>query len=405
MKTRSMHFTVNIKKLKKWDEQGGIDHYYKQFIDENVTLPQLIKTLSESGKDNENKMAQMGVPLVCEYLRNVGYDIPKPDRHIRRILGRDILAFSNREEATEKEVFAIVHELKEMLGYKRMAEVDYILWSYCADGYGQICTKRNPCCEECKICGHCNRYGKIDYAGSREGKYLLYTYYGIRESDSLSDIVYRISTKSYLDFCRRMSYQEKFLYKDSRSFSREVSHMLSEQIPVMLEAVSQKDASQELFDLKHKEMCNAILREFDSTGGQTYGIAQRWLNFILMHMAVIEPLLATRCLPVVKARKYFHVPVSEPVIEAASCQVADRYKHSLYLPCAPMKHDSDTYELGWYVPGKTQPYEKWGYAEYMEFQNTVRDGLSDASKEHQYRDALDWSLQAFMEVSQARIHS
>jgi len=393
--------TVIIPKLMQWEkEYASVDNYYRTFINEDTTLLTLVKNLSDS--KSKDKLVQMDIPLVCEYLRNVGYDIPKPDGHIRRILGRNILAFSKRKEASYEEVFTIISEIARMLN-KQNAEVDYILWSYCAKDYGEICTRNTPSCEKCVIQSDCRSYLKSGCASTEECKYLLYVFYDIRENDGISDLVYKASQKAYLDFCRRMSYQEKFPYKDSRTFSKEVSHMLSEQIPVMLESVRQEDASQKLFDLKHKEMCDRILREFDSTGGQTYGIAQRWLNLTLMHMAVMEPLLATRYLPVVKARKYFHIPVSEPVIEAASCHVTDRYKHSLYLPCAPMKHDSDTYELGWYVPGKTQPYEKWEYAEYIEFQNTVRDRLSNAIKEHLYRDALDWSLQAFMEVSQAKV--
>ena len=76
----------------------------------------------------------MGIPLVCEYLRNVGYDIPKPDRHICRILGSAHLALSDKKEVPPFEAFDIVVKLAELTG-KPTAEVDYILWSYCADGY------------------------------------------------------------------------------------------------------------------------------------------------------------------------------------------------------------------------------------------------------------------------------
>ena len=96
----------------------------------------------------------MDVALVSEYLRNVGYDIPKPDRHIRRILGSKMLACSEHEDVPVYEVFDIVAGLAEASGRKQ-AEVDYILWSYCADGFGGICKKENPKCELCTVQQYC----------------------------------------------------------------------------------------------------------------------------------------------------------------------------------------------------------------------------------------------------------
>lgn len=68
----------------------------------------------------------MDKPLVSEYLRNVGYDIPKSDRHIRRILGR-IFGLEN-ETMPEFEAFDTIAELAQASGRKR-TEVDYILRS------------------------------------------------------------------------------------------------------------------------------------------------------------------------------------------------------------------------------------------------------------------------------------
>lgn len=34
------------------------------------------------------------------------------------------------------------------------AEVDNLIWSFCAEGFGEICTA-SPCCEQCPIRGRC----------------------------------------------------------------------------------------------------------------------------------------------------------------------------------------------------------------------------------------------------------
>ena len=143
----------NIKKLKQWkDTFGSIDSYYKRFIEKDSSYQTLIETLSQS--DSENKMKQLSEALTAEYLRNVGYDLAKPDRHVRRILGNSILACSEQEIVPVFEAMEIVREIADILN-RHVAEVDYILWSYCATGYGEICTSRRPLCCDCVIRKYC----------------------------------------------------------------------------------------------------------------------------------------------------------------------------------------------------------------------------------------------------------
>lgn len=146
----------NIPKLMNYENTyGSVDNYYKSYIKKDKTCKVLVKALSDSG--SEDKMTQLGFALACEYLRNVGYDIPKPDRHICRILGKDYLALSTKQPAPEDEAFDIVIKLADESG-KSIAETDYILWSYCANGYGEICTKDRSKseCEECVAKEYCS---------------------------------------------------------------------------------------------------------------------------------------------------------------------------------------------------------------------------------------------------------
>ena len=143
---------TNIGKMLSLEkEYGSIDNFYQKFIDTDPTLKALVKVLSAEGKPH--KYAQMGEALTAEYLKNVGYDIAKPDRHIRRILGSNILGCSDNEIAPIYEAFDLVAEIARATE-KRIAEVDYILWSYCANGYGEICTVNKPKCDICVV-EHC----------------------------------------------------------------------------------------------------------------------------------------------------------------------------------------------------------------------------------------------------------
>ena len=146
---------TNIGKMLSLEkEYGSIDNFYQNFIDTDPTLKTLVKVLSAEGKPH--KYAQMGEALTAEYLKNVGYDIAKPDRHICRILGGEHLGCHNNAEVPKYEVFDLVAEVATYLN-RHTAEIDYILWSYCANGYGEICSVRKPKCDICvarDICKH-----------------------------------------------------------------------------------------------------------------------------------------------------------------------------------------------------------------------------------------------------------
>ena len=135
---------VNIGKLlaiKK--EYGSVDHFYQSLADKNDNLKALVRELATAGKPY--KFAQLGEALTAEYLKNVGYDIGKPDRHIRRILGSEYFGCSKHQDVPSYEAIDIIADIAKSLN-KPAAEVDYILWAYCANGFGEVCTKGKPKC-------------------------------------------------------------------------------------------------------------------------------------------------------------------------------------------------------------------------------------------------------------------
>lgn len=204
-------------------EYGTIDNYYREFIQSDESLVTLVKTLSET--TSKDKMTQMDIPLVCEYLRNVGYDIPKPDRHICRILGSEILSFSSSKKVSAFQAFDIISKIAKLLN-KSVAEVDYILWSYCSTGYGEICTSTNPKCKLCAVKTYCYQFYDKKIMNKTANKYLLYSHYGIHDSDSISEIIFKSAKKSYLDFCRRVSFQNTIPVNSRRDYDREIEKLI-----------------------------------------------------------------------------------------------------------------------------------------------------------------------------------
>lgn len=111
----------------------------------------IIKLLADSKSTYKLKYA--GVAIICEYVRNVGIDIIKPDVHIKRIAAADRLNL-----VTSKSDYKIIDKFRQLSNEIGISQVkmDYLLWNYCAKGYGEICTA-NPKCNECMIRKYCGK--------------------------------------------------------------------------------------------------------------------------------------------------------------------------------------------------------------------------------------------------------
>jgi endonuclease III len=136
--------------------EGSIDKYYNSLIEKYKSVDVLLEKLTGCDDKKPYKLKNMGIPLICEYLKNIGIDTGKPDTHIKRILGSNILGFSQNEEATEKESLSYIKEISDNKGITQK-EVDSLLWLYCADGFGEICKRNEPKCIKCVIKKYCRK--------------------------------------------------------------------------------------------------------------------------------------------------------------------------------------------------------------------------------------------------------
>lgn len=138
----------NIQIMEKIEQEyGSMDAFLNTY-----PANELVEKLSSN--TSKYKLKMMGKALIWEYLRNVGIDGAKPDVHIKRFLSNERMGYGNHSPATEKEVYDTIKQLAYETGLT-MIEIDAILWSYCADGYGAICTA-NPHCHNCCIKEMCH---------------------------------------------------------------------------------------------------------------------------------------------------------------------------------------------------------------------------------------------------------
>lgn len=146
-KNQMRSLKANIETFEKIEQDFGS---LEKFITHS-TPSNIIKLLADSKSTYKLKYA--GVALVCEYLRNVGMDIIKPDVHIKRIASAERLSL-----ITAKNDYKIIDEFQELAQVIEISQVkmDYLLWNYCSKGYGEICTAK-PKCDVCIIRSYCNK--------------------------------------------------------------------------------------------------------------------------------------------------------------------------------------------------------------------------------------------------------
>ena len=204
-----------------------------------------------------------------------------------------------------------------------------------------------------------------------ENLYLLYSHYGIGGKDEGTDIIFKAARKAYRDFCRRISFQDRVPAEQRSVFERKVEHLLECELPALLETDSQME-----FDEKHHEICQRVIQIYSDAGGQSYGIAQRWVNQTLMHLAVIEKNLHINDWNMEEKRKYFHVPIDQYLIEKLYNATKLKFKA---------------------VP----KFEFLDYENYVFFQTIIRDNIMDSSS-HKYRDPLDWAFHVYLDIVQLK---
>lgn len=144
---------ANIRRLKK---AADLPAKYAKMSADGADFWPLVQAIAHGKPEDGYKLAQIGPALACEYLRNLGYDIPKPDRHLCRLLGSERLQFFNQPMPELEEVYNLVRRVanssKSNYG---PAQADYILWSYCAIGYGNMCNGKNRACKDCCLSDLC----------------------------------------------------------------------------------------------------------------------------------------------------------------------------------------------------------------------------------------------------------
>lgn len=143
IKKQMLALSENIQTLERIArEHGSVDEYIRK-----VDLVTVVRSLSEP--NGEYKLKCMGIRLVCEYLKNIGVEVVKPDTLLCRLVGR--LGYSKTIPASPWEAIEICKEIGKAYN-ESQSFVDTVLWQYCAKKphYFELCTEK-PKCEKCLV--------------------------------------------------------------------------------------------------------------------------------------------------------------------------------------------------------------------------------------------------------------
>lgn len=142
---QNLHKNISVL-LNIEQEHGSLDNFVLSDKPEKI-----VSILSSKGK---YKLQFVGPALAWEYLRNVGIDGAKPDVHVCRFLSANRIGLANRNPAEPDEAIQIIRDISSGTGMS-MREIDNIIWSFCADKYGEVCTAI-PHCNQCVIKKFCH---------------------------------------------------------------------------------------------------------------------------------------------------------------------------------------------------------------------------------------------------------
>lgn len=221
-------------------------------------------------------------------------------------------------------------------------------------------------------------------------KFLLYSYFGITDSDTEQDIKLKCAGRAYRDLARTIQYSKSTTdlknmgkQKAAEYMSRKEAFIQSvkERIVEYIDQIPDSneyevETYKEPFDKWHNEVCEEIKSisanaALIKTGTLSYGQAQKWLNMTIKYMRLLGLFRQNEgC----RFDSALHVPVDSYLIEAA--KAGEELKNALHIKCSKASWSS------------------WEYDEYIAFQEAVRSASE--------RFPIYWEGLVWMKVAERR---
>jgi len=133
--------------LERSRAHGSIDSYIGHLFEQSACDPHELAI--KFGTDSPEKLPGLGVALAAEFLRNIGFNLCKPDRHINRASGQwGLVKFAKwPDQSKTKSPAASVGELRKVMVEfsifansvgERVSLLDNAVWILCAKSGGRL---------------------------------------------------------------------------------------------------------------------------------------------------------------------------------------------------------------------------------------------------------------------------
>ena len=128
--------------LRRWSEKNGLaEHFFTSLVEETGDPKAAVMALGSYG--SPRKLPSLGIPIAAEAMRNLGYDVVKPDRHICRAAGSfglvEFRKWPDRSgtkppEAAPEELLATMVQMERFAKEvgERPTFLDNAVWLLCA---------------------------------------------------------------------------------------------------------------------------------------------------------------------------------------------------------------------------------------------------------------------------------
>jgi len=143
MESSLINLIETAKKLFEYAQPSGSLHRFFAFLSSMTEGSPIYLVQAIGSPRSMHKLPALGIPIAAEAMKNIGYDVAKPDRHINRAMGCFKLAqFSNWRDysdrkppmATEKELITVMKvaaRFAEAVSV-RVSFLDNAIWLLCA---------------------------------------------------------------------------------------------------------------------------------------------------------------------------------------------------------------------------------------------------------------------------------
>jgi len=131
-------------KLKRWSESNGSAEHYFTDLYRKCSNDAKRVALKIGLPESEYKLPALGVPIAAETLRNIGFDLAKPDRHILRAAGSfGLVQFSNWKDTSSKNppIANPAELLATMTAFESLADAQGLLTAFVDNAVWLLCAK------------------------------------------------------------------------------------------------------------------------------------------------------------------------------------------------------------------------------------------------------------------------